>query len=103
MKVLLIILLLAPSLAFADRCPDLSGKYMIQGEEGQVHLAIDPDECLKITIERTTNHPGAKATKEKHTCALDGILHPGGWNGAGEGARSSAKFVSGRLELTVAS
>jgi hypothetical protein len=103
MKVLIVISFLAPALVFADRCPDLSGKYMIQSEDGQVHLAIDQDECLQITIERTTNHSGAKATKEKHTFALDGVLHPGAWNGAPEGGRSSAKFVSGKLELTVAS
>ena len=74
---------------------------MIQGEE-QVHLAINQDECLQITIERSTNHSG-KTVKEKHTFALDGILHPGAWNGAGEHAKSSAKFVSGKLEFTVTS
>ena len=102
MKVLLVILLLTPVLAFADRCPDLSGKYMIQSEDGQMHLTIDQDECLQITIERTTN-PSGKNVKEKHTFALDGVLHPGAWNGAGGSARSSAKFVSGKLELTIAS
>src|SRR5262245_17801173 len=100
MKVFPVILILIPTLAFADRCPDLTGKYMIQGEE--VHLAINQDECLQITIERTANHSG-KNVKEKHTFALDGILHPGGWNVVGENARSAAKFVSGKLEFTVAS
>ena len=100
MKVLLVILTLIPSLAFADRCPDLSGKYMIQGDE--VHLAINQDECLQITIERSTNQSG-KNVKEKRTFALDGVLHPGAWSAAGENARSSAKFVSGKLEFTVAS
>jgi hypothetical protein len=101
MKVFLVILTLIPSLAVADRCPDLSGKYMIQGEE-QVHLAIDQDECLQITIERSTSQSG-KNVKEKRTFALDGVLHPGSWNGAGENSKSSAKFVSGKLEFTVAS
>jgi hypothetical protein len=102
MKVLLVILILMPSLAFADRCPDLTGKYMVQSEDGQVHYSINQDECLQITIERTTNQSG-KNVKEKHTFALDGVLHPGSWNGAADGAKSSAKFMSGKLELTFVS
>ena len=102
MKVLLVILILMPSLAFADRCPDLTGKYMVQSEDGQVHYSINQDECLQITIERTTNHSG-KNVKEKHTFALDGVLHPGGWDDAGDNGKSSAKFVSGKLELTFVS
>ena len=98
MKVFLVILVFLPSLAFADRCPDLSGKYVIQNEGGQVHIAIDQDECLQITMERTTGK-----NKEKRTFALDGVLHSGAWNEAGERAKSAAKFVSGRLELTVVS
>jgi hypothetical protein len=98
MKVFFVILIMIPSLAFADRCPDLSGKYMIQSDEGGVHLAIDQDECLQITIERILGK-----SKEKRTFALDGVLHPGAWKEAGEKGKSAAKFVSGKLELTVTS
>jgi len=103
MKVFLVILILLPSLAFgADRCPDLSGKYMIPAQGGQIHITIDQDECLYITIGRSTNSSGKKAT-ETHMLALDGVLHPdASWSGAEERGKSAAKFVSGKLELSIA-
>lgn len=104
MKVFLVILFLVPSLTFgADRCPDLSGKYMIQGEGGgQVRITIDQDECLYITIARNINN-SEKKTTETHMLALDGVLHPDpSWSGAEEKGKSAAKFVSGKLELTIA-
>ncbi|HEY2381343.1 MAG TPA: hypothetical protein VGK48_09200 [Terriglobia bacterium] len=103
MKVFCVILILIPQLALADRCPDLSGKYTIQGQDGQaVHLSIDQDECLYISIERSSSNQG-KNVKDKHTFALDGVLHPGSLGGSTEQSRSSARFVGGKLELTVAS
>jgi hypothetical protein len=104
MKVFFVILVFVPSLAFGvDRCPDLSGKYTIQGAGGQVHITIDQDECLYITIGRSTNNSGRKTT-ETHTLALDGVLHPdANWSGAEERGKSAAKFVSGKLELSMAS
>ena len=103
MKVFLVILILLPSLAFgADRCPDFSGKYMIQGQgSGHVRITIDQDECLYITIARTTNNSEKKT--DTHMLALDGVLHPDpSWSGAEEKGKSAAKFVSGKLELTIA-
>ena len=104
MKVFFVILILVPTLAFGvDRCPDLSGKYMIQSGAGQVNITIDQDECLYITIGRSTNNSGKKTT-ETHMLALDGVLHPdASWSGAEERGRSAAKFVSGKLELSIAS
>jgi hypothetical protein len=104
MKVCFVILILVPSLAFsADRCPDFSGKYTIQSNGGQVHITIDQDECLYITIGRSTNNSGKKTT-ETHMLALDGVLHPdASWSGAEERGKSAAKFVSGKLELSIAS
>src|SRR5215467_14551258 len=104
MKVFLVILIVVPSLVFgADRCPDLSGKYMIQSAGGgQVRITIDQDECLYITIARSTNN-SEKKTTETHMLALDGVLHPDpSWSGVEEKGKSAAKFVSGKLELTIA-
>jgi hypothetical protein len=102
MKVFFVILILVPSLAFgADRCPDFSGKYVIQS--GGVRITIDQDECLYITIGRSINNSGKKTT-ETHMLALDGVLHPdASWSGAEERGKSAAKFVSGKLELSMAS
>jgi len=104
MKFFFVILSFVPSLAFgADRCPDLSGKYMVQGGGGQVQMTIDQDECLYITIGRSTNNSGKKTT-DTHLLALDGVLHPdASWSGAEERGKSAAKFVSGKLELSITS
>ena len=75
---------------------------MIPAQGGQIHITIDQDECLYITIGRSTNSSGKKAT-ETHMLALDGVLHPdASWSGAEERGKSAAKFVSGKLELSIA-
>ena len=104
MKLLIGILILMPRLAFAtDRCPDFSGRYMIQGEDGQVFITITQQGCRQMTVERTNNYLGT-ITKERHTLKLDGVLHPdSSWYGGTDKEKSSAKFVSGKLELVVAS
>lgn len=100
---LLALVLIIPQLAFADRCPDLSGRWSFQGRQGRVSMKIDQDECLQITIERSINN-GGKTTKEKpRTLPLDGVFHQGVWNGIAENGKSSAQFVMGKLELAVQS
>src|SRR5437667_3380061 len=93
-----------PHLAFAtDRCPDFSGKYVIQGEDGQVFITITQQGCRQMTVERTNNYLGT-ITREKHTLKLDGVFHPdSSWYGGVDKEKSAAKFVSGKLELVVAS
>jgi hypothetical protein len=36
--------------ASADSCPDLSGRYVLQGEDGRVLVTIRQDRCGKVTI-----------------------------------------------------
>jgi hypothetical protein len=104
MKLFIGILIFMPHLAFAaDRCPDFSGKYMNQGEDGQVFYTITQQGCQQMTIERTNNYLGT-ITKERHKVKLDGVFHPdSSWYGGRDKEKSSAKFVSGKLELVVAS
>lgn len=57
----------------ANACSNLSGKYMIQGEDGQVHITINQHACARIEIVRATSYLGA-ITTEKHFLSLDGNL-----------------------------
>jgi hypothetical protein len=34
----------------AGSCPNLSGRYVLQGEDGRVLIAIKQDRCRKVTI-----------------------------------------------------
>ena len=59
----------------ADVCPNLSGQYFIQGEDGQVRITITQTGCAQIRIDRTNTYLG-KTTREQHTLRIDGQFHP---------------------------
>ena len=40
------------------QCPDLSGNYMIQGEDGEVHISAKQERCDRINIVRNSGYPG---------------------------------------------
>ena len=85
----------------ADLCPDLSGQYVIQGEDGQVRLTITQKGCEEIRIDRTANYPG-KATTEQHNLKIDGKFQGDTpWLGGSERVQTSAKFISAALEIVV--
>jgi hypothetical protein len=83
----------------SPQCPNLSGNYMIQGEDGQVHISIDQHECDRITIVRKSGYLG-KITSETHILKLDGKDQKDSpWLGGREQLRTSAKFVGSKLEV----
>jgi hypothetical protein len=82
------------------QCPNLSGKYVVQGEDGQIHLVIDQHECDRINILEKTNYLGT-ITTETHTLKLNGKEQKdSGWMGGTEDYRTSAKFVGSSLKIT---
>ena len=85
----------------ADVCPNLSGQYVIQGEDGQVHLTITQVGCEQIRIDRTANYLG-KTTREQHNLKIDGkFQNDSPWLGSSDGNQTSAKFSSAALEIIV--
>jgi len=85
--------------AGSPNCPNLSGNYMIQGEDGQVHISIDQRRCNRITIVRKSGYLG-KITFEKHTLNLDGNDQKDSpWLGGSEQFKTSAKFIGSKLEV----
>lgn len=85
--------------AGSPKCPNLSGNYMIQGEDGQVHISIEQLRCDRITIVRKSGYLG-KISFEKHTLNLDGNDQKDSpWLGSSEHFKTSAKFVGSKLEV----
>src|SRR5688572_29934827 len=57
-----------------SKCPNLSGQYVIQGEDGQVGIIIEQQQCERITIVRRSGYLG-KIRSETHRLTLDGKAH----------------------------
>ncbi len=99
-------LLAAASLAAAQKtpdqppCPNLSGNYVAQGEDGQVHIAITQHECDRIEIIRKSNYLGTM-TSETHSLMLDGKERKDSpWLGGAEQDTTSARFIGSQLQVT---
>jgi hypothetical protein len=81
-------------------CPDLTGRYVIQGEDGRVYLTIEQKRCAVVSIEWTTSYLSNKPRRSTHTLSLDGAFHRDrGWFGASEDQLTSAQFRGSALEL----
>jgi hypothetical protein len=80
-------------------CPDLSGKYVIQGEDGRVYVTIKQTRCEIITIEWLISVNGG-TSRTTHVLPLDGRFHPDtGWFGERDKRLTSAQFRSDALEI----
>ena len=89
-----------PDVMASAQCPNLSGRYVKQGEDGQVLITIDQQECDRITIVRRNNYLGT-ITSERHVLKLDGKDQKDSpWLGGSEQYRTSAKFVGSELQVT---
>jgi hypothetical protein len=89
----------APALTAASKCPDLSGTYMLQGEDGQVRISMQQVNCDRMIIVRENNYLGTIST-EKHDLALDGREHADTpWLGSRRRSKTSAKFIGSELRV----
>src|SRR5262245_31129588 len=87
------------AVATMPKCPDLSGRYMIQGEDGQVHISIEQERCDRATIRREIGYLGT-ITGEKHLLRLDGTVQEDPpWFGETERYQTSAKFNDSVLHI----
>src|SRR3954466_10037116 len=78
------------AVAAIPECPDLSGKYMIQGEDGQVHVSILQEHCDSAIVRRDSGYLG-KITSEEHVLKLDGTVQKDSpWLGSTDRYESSA-------------
>lgn len=59
------------------RCPDYSGRYVVQGEDNRVYMTLTQKRCARITIAWKIVEQRATSTSV-HTIYLDGRFHKGG-------------------------
>ena len=89
----------AHALSARSQCPNLSGKYVLQGEDGQVQITIVQHECDLVEIVRTSNYLG-EVSSETHDLTTDGKERKDSpWFGGAEQYRTSARFVGSALEV----
>jgi hypothetical protein len=93
------LLLMQESTIAQSTCPDLSGRYVIQGQDGRVYVTIKQTRCQRITIEWLIySHPDTSRTT--HHLVLDGKFHADtDWFGERAQRLTSAQFRSGTLEI----
>src|SRR4051812_25359886 len=94
----LAMVLLALSTAQAP-CPHLTGDYVIQSDDGRVHVSIQQTACTRISIAWTSSLMPA-AARVPHVLTLNGVFHAdSGWFGATEAQQAAARFQGGSLEI----
>jgi hypothetical protein len=82
-----------------QKCLALEGDYVLQGEDGQVHISIRQDGCTNIAIIRETGYLG-KITREEHRFRVDGTTQPdSGWYGGTEKYQGTAHFTPSELRI----
>jgi hypothetical protein len=87
------------TVATTAKCPNLSGRYMIQGEDGQVYISIVQERCNRASIRREIGYLGT-ITGEKHFLKLDGTVQEDPpWFGETERYKTSAKFNDSALHI----
>jgi hypothetical protein len=87
------------AVATTPACPDLSGKYIFQGEDGQVHISIEQERCDRVAIRRETGYLGT-ITSEKHVLKLDGTVQKDSpWLGSTDQYKTAAKFNDSALQI----
>ena|SRR5438876_1160890 len=93
------LLLLQQASTLQSTCPDLSGRYVEQGEDGRVYISIKQTRCETIEIDRVaSSYLGS--SREIHVLRLDGKFHEDiSWFGDREKQVTAATFRSKLLEL----
>jgi hypothetical protein len=82
----------------STRCPDLSGRYVVQGDGNRAYMTLTQTRCARITIAWKIVEQRATSTSV-HTIYLDGRFHRGGGL-AGESSdprTSDTQLASGRF------
>jgi hypothetical protein len=75
MKPLFISLALCLFAASASACPNLSGHYVLQGQDGSVHYAVRQRGCDRAEIDRTSTYLVKTSAVETHVFIVDGKPH----------------------------
>ena len=100
MLVFAVVLMLQQSSASPAGCRDLSGHYVIQGEDGRVYVTLEQTRCKRLAMDwKTSSYAGE--SRSRHVLVLDGRSHlEANWYGSGR-QLTSAQVLSGKLDIVV--
>jgi hypothetical protein len=74
-KLLLITSALCLITASASACPNLSGHYVLEGEDGVVHYTVVQHGCDRVEIHRIDTYLGETSAGETQVFIVDGKPH----------------------------
>jgi len=98
--VLLMPLIGSGSTSAQAACPDLTGRYVMQYEDGRVHITIAQSRCASLQLDTSSQYLHEPVVAARHKLRLDGELHEDtGWIGSTAKQVTSAKFRDGILEI----
>jgi hypothetical protein len=75
MKVLLITFASCFLAASASACPNLSGQYVLEGEDGSVRYTVTQQGCEHVEIRRVSTYLGKDSAPETQVFLIDGKPH----------------------------
>jgi hypothetical protein len=95
-----LILSLFPAVNAQTVCPDLSGRYVMQYEDGRVHVTIAQVRCESMQLDTRSQYLHEPVVTGRHKLRLDGEFREDtGWNGSTARQMTSAKLRDGVLEI----
>jgi hypothetical protein len=81
-------------------CPDLTGRYVMQYEDGRVHVTIAQVRCESMQLEMRSQYKYEPVVCGRHKLRLDGEFREDtGWNGSTSKQLTSTKLRDGILEI----
>lgn len=101
--VLLVLMLLIPSAGSTSAqaaCPDLTGRYVMQYEDGRVHVTIVQVRCESLQLDTRSQYLHEPVVIGRHKLRLDGQFREDtGWNGSMSKQLTATKLRDGILEI----
>jgi hypothetical protein len=100
LRIALVIAAAIQTTAVAQQCPDLSGTFLLLGEDGKVYYILHQHGCDSIDITSNVDYLGSRSA-ETHNLKLDGKDQTDSpWFGGNEQTRTTAKWVGSTLRIT---
>jgi hypothetical protein len=82
------------------RCPDLTGRYVMQYEDGRLYVTIAQVRCESMQLDTSSQYLHEPVVVGRHKLRLDGEFHEDtGWNGSTGKQLTSTKLRDGILEI----
>jgi hypothetical protein len=98
--VLMLPILSGGSASAQAACPNLTGRYVMQYEDGRVHVTIAQVRCESMQIDTRSQYLHEPAVIGRHKLRLDGEFRADtGWNGSTSKQLTSTKLRDGILEI----